>query len=737
MPDITTGLNMKTTLYKHLIYIAAATLTVSAGLTGCLSTNGSSSGEHGQKIWEAFCAESGKEANTAFIQALDRVATELVKVIPDAELREKPWELEIFVSPFPYAFCLPGGRLAVSTGAFNFARDDAELAALTARAITHMLHGHGEKRYKEFIADGTPLPSLDELTKIYGAGDASSGIPRFSESFEIVADRDGMMLMAQAGYFPAAMPALLRKLYNIDYVNTVESIIREESPSGRFAEVDRLLSEAQKLYEAAPQKHGTGQVYDNAMRYSDPITSETPDQLLRMKDSTYEINYPSIWTVSQSNALLNLTSPGRNAQVSILDVPANDFASADALRDMLADKLPSIIHDAQINKKGFLFINRRRSPELECVFPMYGNEWRQWTVIYSRQDGKLFHIFSFYAQKDQYDSHLHAARAILDSLKPIDIPAPPTTAKTSTPNTATNEEATKIRIEVNREIELKRVMLRNKINEYDSMCLQEGLKNNLQNRRCPRCRNIIIYDKGKFRWACRRCRYVMADYGNIPLNTGKTINQEISRRKQQLDKDIKRLQEQGNERLKKIGQPPMWGANAVKLPRQTKAALPLVNIPTAAASERSERIEQTKAETAIPIGARAVHSLVKAQIEKAGYDGAEDFGANAAALLHGRELYKDIQCPNCKSTTGYDFGSYYWICPKCKKKLADLIDTPYENTTIRLYLLDRENKAVKEIKELRKQGNIQLRQLGQDPLWDENAPVKNVSDHSRRPEFKP
>lgn len=543
------------------------------------------------------------------------------------------------------------------------------------------------------------------------------------------------MLMAKAGYFPAAMPALLRKLYAIDYVDTVESIIREKSPSGRFAEVDRLLPEAQKLYEAAPQQHGTGQVYSDALRYSDPVTSDTPDQLLRMKNSAYEINYPSNWTVSKDNGLLSLTAFDRAARISIIDVPTDSFVSTDALRNMIADKLPSVIPDAQVGKKGFSFINRRRSPELESSFTLNGNEWRQWTVIYSRQDGKLFHVFSFYALKDQYDSRLSAARAVLDSLKPIEVPA--TTTKTPAPDTASNEEATKIRIEVNREIELKRVMLRNKINEYDSMCLQEGLKNNLQNRRCPRCRNIIVYDKGKFRWACRRCRYVMADYGNIPLNTGKTINQEISRRKQQLNKDIERLQEQGNERLKKIDQPPIWGADAVKLPRQTKAALPLVNIPTAAASERSERIEQTKAEAAIPIGARAVHSLVESQIEKAGYDGAEDFGANAAALLHGRELHKDLQCPGCKSTTGYDFGTYYWICPECKKKVADLIDTPYEGTTIRLYIIDRENKAVKEIKELRKQGNIQLRQLGQAPLWDENAPVKNVSDHSRRPEFKP
>lgn len=749
MPDFTTGLNMKTTLYIHLIYIAAATLIVSAGLTGCLSANGSSSArEHGQNIWEAFCAESGKEANTAFIQALDRVAQELIKVIPDAGLREQPWELEIFASPFPYAFCLPGGKLAVSTGAFNFARDDAELAALTARAIAHMLHGHGEKRYKEFIAAGTQ-PSLDELMKIYGAGDASSGIPRFSENFEIIADREGMMLMAQAGYFPAAMPALLRKLYGVDYVDTVKTIIRDNSLSGRFAEVDRLLPEAQKLYEAAPQQHGTGQVYDPSMRYSDAIADDAPDQLLRMEDSAYEINYPSNWTVSRDNALLSLTAFDRAARISIIDVPTDSFASTDALRDMLADKLPSVIPDAQVSKKGFSFINRRRSPELESSFSLNGNEWRQWTVVYSRQDGKRIHVFSFYALKDQYDSRLLTAKAILNSLKPVNIPVATITASaTETPaqGVAPSEEAMKIRMEVNREIEVKRVMLRNKINEYDSMCLQEGLKNNLQNRRCPRCKNIIVYDKGKFRWACRRCRHVIAEYGNIPLNTGKTINQEIASRKQQLNDDIKRLQEQGNERLKNINQPPQWGPDAVKTPQQPTAtrplipparALPLVDIPTAAASERSERIEQTKAEAAIPVGARAVHSLVEAQIEKAGYDGAEDFGANAAALLHGRELHKDLQCPDCKSTTGYDFGTYYWICPECKKKVADLIDTPYENTTIRLYIIDRETKAVTEIKELRKQGNIQLRRLGQEPLWEEHAPVKNVSDHSRRPELKP
>lgn len=122
------------------------------------------------------------------------------------------------------AFALPGGKVAVYTGLFPIAKDEAGLAAVMGHEVAHALARHGAERMSQGMvlqlgavglsaAMGGKDPALaNAVMSAYGLGAQVGVALPFNRSQESEADRIGMILMAKAGYDPEAALFLWQRM---------------------------------------------------------------------------------------------------------------------------------------------------------------------------------------------------------------------------------------------------------------------------------------------------------------------------------------------------------------------------------------------------------------------------------------------------------------------------------------------------------------------------------------------
>ncbi len=699
-----------------------------------------------EKVWKSVNDHRILSQNKQYLEALDRVGKQLEKL---TLFKNAKWEYKVFDSPAPNVFSLPGGKVAAYSGLFRFAVNDAELAAAVVREMLHANRAHGIEIIVERF-DGK-IPETVELIKIFGAGTSSSHLFPYPVHVEMETDAEGMRLLAEAGYEPSAMISLLKKLTAVQEANIVALTLKPNSVAGRIAALEKQLPQAKKIYSGLKDKLDKGVVYDKAMTSPSVPASNGSETAVKADNFGYQLMCPPGWLFDKNdkNLTLSMISPDRTASVYIHNlIPKNEgkkIITADAACNTLLQTIKTKYPKFKIVKRGNTFVKRRRSPEFHAEYTMNGQKWSQWTIIYSRRDNQMLYVFSYYAPEDNYKKLLPFAGKILKSFTTVSFAVKVADDKNQFASTPLTPEAKEISDHIDKTID-------NQINEYkdllkrlDSMSRREGLVKGLHHKRCPRCKNIIIYDKGHYRWICKRCGKVMFDFSRMPMSNGKTLKEEIANQRRKTAVLVKKLRALGNKQLAEIDHPPMWDENAPVFSKRQRThsskpsqGLSFIHTQSAQGTATPPSLrDNNMAAAALPQipknpAARIVFERVSRDIKAASYDGNRDFNANSAALLYGREKYQNVKCPKCGSNTGYDYGHYRWICPKCKHEIADLLDAPYKGTTVRKYLVEQEDLAREKIQKIRREGNKALRQKNQPPLWNENDPITNVTDHRVR-----
>lgn len=132
------------------------------------------------------------------------------KIAAVANKPEYKWEFTVINDPETVnAFAVPGGKVAVYTGIFGPARDEAGLAVVLGHEVAHALARHPAERMSQDtlvqlggvglgIVLGNNPAVANLILQAYGIGVA---LP-FSRSQETEADHIGLILMAKAGYDP-------------------------------------------------------------------------------------------------------------------------------------------------------------------------------------------------------------------------------------------------------------------------------------------------------------------------------------------------------------------------------------------------------------------------------------------------------------------------------------------------------------------------------------------------------
>lgn len=135
------------------------------------------------------------------------------------------WEIAVFRDPQANAFALPGGKIGVYTGILEVARTPAQLAAVLAHEIGHVLARHSNERISQqyateqglgvvsaALAGGLGGATGQNLAGLLGIGAQYGLLLPWGRTQESEADLIGLQLMARAGFDPRESVALWRNM---------------------------------------------------------------------------------------------------------------------------------------------------------------------------------------------------------------------------------------------------------------------------------------------------------------------------------------------------------------------------------------------------------------------------------------------------------------------------------------------------------------------------------------------
>ncbi len=201
-------------------------LVVSLAGTGCaqLLVGGLTAAQALQPISDAQEVQIGNQAVRQILadpktrlypgEALNQYVTRIGRQLAQETSRSGlPWRFGIIESPDLNAFAVPGGAIFVTTGALAAMKNEAELAAVLAHEITHVVERHGIDQLKRaMVAQGLAIAALGTSPQIAQAAGSIAlriALNGYGRDAEFESDRLGVVLAAANGYDPQALADFL------------------------------------------------------------------------------------------------------------------------------------------------------------------------------------------------------------------------------------------------------------------------------------------------------------------------------------------------------------------------------------------------------------------------------------------------------------------------------------------------------------------------------------------------
>ncbi len=176
------------------------------------------------------------------------------------------WEVNVIKDDqVKNAWALPGGKIAVYTGIFPMANDEAGLAAIMGHEVVHALAQHGGERVSQGQAANLGLtvaniglailgvdPALNQAAmQVLGVGVQAGVLLPFSRKHESEADYVGVLLAGDAGYDPREAIQIWKRMAAAGGAAPPEFMSTHPSHETRIADLQGWMPEALALYEKA------------------------------------------------------------------------------------------------------------------------------------------------------------------------------------------------------------------------------------------------------------------------------------------------------------------------------------------------------------------------------------------------------------------------------------------------------------------------------------------------------
>lgn len=206
------------------------------------------------------------------IEPVKRVAARIIEAAKRSKYadvaRDFDWEVAVIKDDnTKNAWALPGGKIAVYTGIFPMAKNEAGLAAIMGHEVVHALAEHGGERMSQgmvaqfgmsaaSIALSTQglTPELNQLAaQAMGLGVQTGILLPFSRKHESEADYVGILLAGDAGYDPREAVHIWERMATASEGAPPEFLSTHPSHETRIADLTKWMPEAMALYEKAPK----------------------------------------------------------------------------------------------------------------------------------------------------------------------------------------------------------------------------------------------------------------------------------------------------------------------------------------------------------------------------------------------------------------------------------------------------------------------------------------------------
>jgi len=173
--------------------------------------------EDEQRLGEAVSERIRERYGVVQDPKVHKYVTLVGAVLAEASSRPHlPWRFIVLDTDGVNALAAPGGYIHITRGALSLIRSEAELAGVLGHEIEHVTEKHTMKAIQkskalqmgadETLAGNSALFSrlVDRASEMVMAG--------FGRGEELEADRNGVVLAAEAGYAPTGLGALLRTI---------------------------------------------------------------------------------------------------------------------------------------------------------------------------------------------------------------------------------------------------------------------------------------------------------------------------------------------------------------------------------------------------------------------------------------------------------------------------------------------------------------------------------------------
>jgi predicted Zn-dependent protease len=253
---------------SSLILFSACSTVPYTGRSQLMMTSQDEENKMGQEAWREVQKKERLSTNKTYKSAVTRVGKNIAAVSDRPDFK---WEFKTFDSQQANAFCLPGGKVAVYTGIFQYISNDAELAAVMGHEVGHAIARHGGERvsqgmFQQAGAKGVAMAAGAKYREMalmaYGIGSNIGVMLPYSRTHEYEADHIGIMLMAKAGYDPRYAISFWQKFSKASETNAFTEYLSTHPMGGhRVTELKKLLPQAMKFYDKAKNKKGSGIKY--------------------------------------------------------------------------------------------------------------------------------------------------------------------------------------------------------------------------------------------------------------------------------------------------------------------------------------------------------------------------------------------------------------------------------------------------------------------------------------------
>lgn len=201
-------------------------------------------------------AKTGLRPDKELLAYLNMLTTFLVEL---SGAYDVPFRTLVLQDTLARSWSLPGGYLFISQGLLNKCTDEAELAAVIARELVHLVAEHAFYQTPLGQVNKYAESAMDELEaeaqafekrvpvdmKQYAIESYNFAIKSKNPMIEIDADRGAVVLLALAGYDPQAVARIMKKSSDeeMEELDQQEDLTIFQPQRQRLAQLDHFVQE--------------------------------------------------------------------------------------------------------------------------------------------------------------------------------------------------------------------------------------------------------------------------------------------------------------------------------------------------------------------------------------------------------------------------------------------------------------------------------------------------------------